>query len=145
MKKILVTIDFSDTAKEALNQAITLAHDTNTEIYLLYVAPANPDYIGLKTINQREREELSEILHKEHAQLHEMAHALTKRGVKSKALIMQGDIVDSILHEADKINVDLIVMGSHGYSGLTRALLGSISEGVLKKTTCPILIVPHRE
>lgn len=145
MKKILVTVDFSDTAKETLNQATALAKNTESEVFLLYVAPPNPDYIGLKTFNQNEREELAGILHKEHSQLQEMAHELSEQGIQTKALIVQGDIVDSILNEANKKNIDLIIMGSHGYSGITRVLLGSKSEGVLRKTTRPLLIVPHRK
>jgi len=147
LRKILVTIDFSDTAKEALAQAIALTNDSKSkpELTLLHVAPPNPDYIGMKSFNQGEREELADVLHKEHKQLQEMAHELTDKEVAARALIVQGDIVDSILNEADKINVDLIVMGSHGYSGFSRALLGSVSEGVLRKTTRPLLIVPHRQ
>ncbi len=145
MKKILVTVDFSDTAKEALRQAIALVKNTESEVFLLYVAPPNPDYIGLKTFNQGEREELADILHKEHNELQKIAHRLSEQGIQTKALIVQGDIVDSILNEADKKNIDLIIMGSHGYSGMTRVLLGSKSEGVLRRTTRPLLIVPHRK
>lgn len=143
MKKILAAVDFSDMAREAVARAATIALGTNAELVLLYVAPENPDYIGFKSLNQNEREELADVLQKEHHQLQEISHHLSEQGVNAKSMIIQGDVVDTILEEASKINAELIVMGSHGYTGLAHALLGSISEGVLRKTTRPLLIVPY--
>lgn len=145
MKKILVAVDFSEMAKEAVGQAAVIAKHAQGELLLLYVAPPNPDYIGMKSFNHDEREELADVLHQEHSQLQDMAHRLTAQGIQTKALLVQGDVIDTILDEARKKNADMIAMGSHGYSGISHALLGSISEGVLRKSKLPVLIVPFRE
>lgn len=143
MKKILVAVDFSDIANTAVGQAAVIALATNSEITIMYVAPPDPDYIGFKSINKNERNELADVLQKEHHQLQDIAHRLSSQGIQAKALLVQGEPVDTILQEAKKMGSDLIVMGSHGFSGLTRTLLGSVSEGVLKVTTRPLLIVPY--
>ena len=53
--------------------------------------------------------------------------------------------METILEEAAKLNADLIILGSHGHGGLLRALLGSVCEGVLRKSILPVLIVPARK
>lgn len=145
MKKILVAVDFSEIAKESIGHASVIAQDTDIELVLLYVAPPNPDYIGFKSFNKNERQELADVLHKEHSQLQALAHRLVEKNIQAKALLVQGDVVETIMHETKKMHADMIVMGSHGYSGLSRAILGSISEGVLRKSTIPVLIVPARK
>ena len=144
MKKILIAVDFSDIANTAVEQASMIALATNAEITIMYVAPPDPDYIGFKSMNKNERNELADVLQKEHHQLQDIAHRLNSQGIQAKALLVQGEPIDTILQEAKKINCNLIVMGSHGFSGITRALLGSVSEGVLRKSTLPLLIVPYK-
>lgn len=59
--------------------------------------------------------------------------------------MVQGGIVEKILEEADKMDADLIVMGTHGHSALHDALLGGISKNILKATGRPILFVPKKK
>jgi len=144
MKKILVAVDFSEIAKESIGQAAVFTQGTDIELVLLYIAPPNPDYLGFKSFNKNERQELADVLHKEHSQLQALAHRLVDQDIHAKSLLVQGDVVETLLHEAKKMHADMIVMGSHGYSGVSRAILGSVSEGVLRQSTIPVLIVPAR-
>jgi len=145
MKKILVAVDFSDIAEEAIHHASAIAQGKDIELVLLHVAPPNPDYLGFKSFNKNERHELADLLHSEHTQLQALAHHLSDRNIHAKSIIVQGDTVKTIVHEAKKTHADMIVMGSHGYSGLSRIILGSVSEGVLRQATIPVLIVPIRK
>ncbi len=70
--------------------------------------------------------------------------SVKERGVDTTALLVQGPTIETILKEARKLEAELIVLGSHGRGAVLRALLGSISEGVLHKTDVPLLIVPTR-
>ena len=72
-----------------------------------------------------------------------MASAVRDRELSAHALLIQGPTVDKILSEARRIEADLIVMGSHGHGAVFRALLGGVSENVLRRAECPITIVPH--
>ena len=63
-------------------------------------------------------------------------------GINATGIMLQGPPAKVILKEADKLEADLIVMGSHGFGGVFKLLLGSVSSAVLKKSGRPVLIVP---
>ncbi len=65
------------------------------------------------------------------------------RGVQVVPVLREGSAEDEILAVAEEQGVDLIVVGTHGRRGLTRALLGSVSESVLRDAKVPVLVVPH--
>ncbi|RMF20673.1 MAG: universal stress protein, partial [Cyanobacteria bacterium J083] len=60
-------------------------------------------------------------------------------------LLIQGATVTTILQEAAKLQAEMIIIGSHGHSSLYKALLGSVSEGIIRQATCPVLIIPTRK
>jgi nucleotide-binding universal stress UspA family protein len=62
-------------------------------------------------------------------------------GIKVERILETGDPVEVILRTAAKLPADLIVLGSHGRTGLARLLLGSVAEQVVRKATCPVLVV----
>jgi nucleotide-binding universal stress UspA family protein len=64
--------------------------------------------------------------------------------VKCQHRLLEGDPADEILKVAGVENVDMIVMGTHGATGLTRLLMGSVAENVLRKAPCPVLTVRHQ-
>ena len=67
---------------------------------------------------------------------------LEARGLDVTPMLVQGPTVELLLNEADKLGIDMIIMGSHGHGALYNALVGTVSEGVLHKAKCPVLIVP---
>ena len=71
-----------------------------------------------------------------------MAADLQSRGISAHGLLVQGPTVETILTERERLQADTIVLGSHGRGALFRALLGSVSEGVVRATPCPVLVVP---
>jgi nucleotide-binding universal stress UspA family protein len=142
MKKILVAVDFSTVTREVVAHAATLAHKFAAELWIVHVAPPDLDYF--KAMNRAERHEVAEGLHAEHRWLQDQAQDLRTSGVTAHALLVRGAPVDAILDEADKLGADMIVMGSHGHTALYRALVGSVSEGVLRGAKVPLLVIPAR-
>jgi len=143
MKKILVAVDFSSVSHTVIGHAATLAHNFGAELWIVHVAPPDLDYF--KGMSGAERHDVALGLQTEHHWLQEQAQQLRAGGVTANALLVRGEPVEAILAEASKLSVDMIVMGSHGHTALYRALVGSVSEGVLRDTLVPLLVIPARK
>ena len=145
MKTILVPVDFSDITGAVIEQAAVLAQAFPGNLYLIHVAPPDPDFVGYEAGPQSVRDQVAAKFCKEHQALQKMSEDLRVQGIPATALLVQGATAATILEEAARLNADVIVLGSHGHGGLYKALLGSVSEGLLRKTTRPLLIVPSRK
>jgi len=144
MKTIVVAIDFSSVTADVLERAAELGKGLSAAVWLVHVAAPDPDFVGYDAGPTTVRDQVAHEMRDTHRRVQDEADALRARGVNATALQVQGPTVETILHEAERLHADVIVLGSHGHSALHRALLGSISEGVLHRATCPILIVPSR-
>jgi nucleotide-binding universal stress UspA family protein len=69
------------------------------------------------------------------------AESLKKKGIKTQSAVLEGDARSVIVYEAEKWKADLIVMGSHGYTGIKRLLLGSVASSVVSHAPCSVEIV----
>ena len=145
MNNILVPMDFSPSAKDALTLAIYFSTTLKAKIWLVHVAAPDPDFVGFKTGPTYIREHRADILKQEHADLQAMARDAVEKGGDAEALMVQGPTTESLLEEVERLQIDMIVMGSHGRSGLYKAFVGSVSEQVLEKSPVPVLIVPSKE
>ena len=142
MKEILVAIDFSEVTDSLLDQACRLAEAFGAALRIVHVAAPDPDFVGFEAGPQSVRSQRAEGLRKEHHSLQYMGERLKRRGVEAKALLLQGPTVETILKHAGEERVDLIIAGSHGRGKLYKALVGSVSEGILRNPPCPVLLVP---
>ena len=142
--KLLVSVDLSDVSAAVVKKAAELAKGMSVEVRLLHIAEPEPDFVGYDVGPKYERDALAEKFHKEHSELQSIADGLRDDGLSVKALLVRGPTVETILNEAEKFGADMIVLGSHGRGAMQRLLMGSVSEGVLRETKCPILIVPTR-
>jgi nucleotide-binding universal stress UspA family protein len=143
VEHILAAVDFSEVSDAVIARAAELAKALEASLRLIHVAPPDPDFVGYDAGPQTVRDQVASSLREAHRRIQELAAGLRAQGVQAKALLIQGPVVDAILREADSTAADLLVLGSHGRGPLYRALLGSVSEGVLRKASCPVLIVPH--
>jgi nucleotide-binding universal stress UspA family protein len=153
--KLLVTVDLSDHTDLVSGQAEKFAKALSARVWLLHVAdpePADitaatyePDSLGLGMDPQALRDYLAERCRRAHQQIQEIAERLRKAGVDTTALLVEGATVEAILQQAAKLEVDMIVVGSHGHGAIRQLIVGSTSEGVLRKSTCPVLVVPTHE
>ena len=144
MNKILVAIDFSEKTPLIISQAQAIAASTDSQIFLVHITPPDPDFVGYETGPQTERDFLAHQFREEHRQIQQLAEALRQQQLKAVGLLLNGSTVETIIKEAEKLRVDLIVVGSHGRGGLVKILVGSVSEGILRHAKVPVLVVPTR-
>lgn len=135
MKKILFPVDFSHVTGTLLSAATSLARDRDAEMIILHVqepleaymagefycAPIEPDMQAIKNL------------------LHTIRP--TDRHVPYRHLLLAGDPATEILRTAEKEEVEMIVMSTHGRSGLSRVLMGSVAEAVLRRAKVPVMIL----
>ena len=144
MKDILVPIDFSDVTDRVVERAAGLAKALAARLWLLHVAMPDPDFVGYDVGPPSARQSRATELRDEHRALQAIAERLRADGIEATSLLVQGPTVETILAEAGKVSADLIAVGSHGHGALHRALVGSVSEGLLRHADRPLLIVPAR-
>jgi nucleotide-binding universal stress UspA family protein len=135
IRTILHPTDFSDASAPAFELACALARDYKATLLLVHVFPPPhvfaPDGIAV-AFPVEEPYQLQARL----AQLRP-----TEPGITVEHHVLEGNPVDLILQTAEKRHADVIVMGTHGTTGLTRLLVGSVAESVLRKAPCPVLTV----
>ncbi len=138
LERILAPVDFSDCSLDALEYAALVAQRSRACLTLLHVL--EPVSYGLDfTLPHRAKRESIKAGHAK--RLSDLVSSLGSAGVPSEFLIVGGLPTDSILDAARTQAADLIVMGTHGRRGLSHALFGSIAESVLRKSSCPVLMV----
>lgn len=142
MKNILVTVDFDDSESTLVDKAYEFGNAFKAKIWLLHVAAPDPDFVGFDVGPQSVRDHRAKKLHQEHRQLQEYARLLNEKGVDSEALLIQGPTIEMILEESQKLQIDLIIASHHEHGFLYKALLGSVSNQLIKKSKIPVLIVP---
>ena len=143
--KILVCIDLSDSTEVILKTIKKLCRPLNAKVWLLHNAMPEPETIEFKVDPIEARYSLAPKFHHQHRQIQELADQLRESGVEATALLVHGKTVDTILTEASDLDIDLIVVGSHGHGAMYQLLVGSISEGILQKSSRPVLVVPTHE
>lgn len=138
--KILIATDGSQYSDKALEVAIGLAKAFNSSLYIIHVVEEDKVAMAASTmpIMVNVIEDMvkigNEILNKAKTKASEA-------GVNTEVILARGNAADKILENADKLNVDLIVVGSRGLRGLARFLLGSVSEKVVRHSNKPVLVV----
>ncbi len=132
---VLHPTDFSENSEYAFRVACGLARDYKARLVLLHVmAPPMVIYAG-GPVPAETWPSLDEVQEKLR-ELQRQAHR-----VRVETQVLQGDPVDMILRAAEETDSDVIVMGTHGRTGLGRLLMGSVAEAVLRKAPCPVLSV----
>ena len=143
--KLLAAVDLSKASGYVIEAVHRVALATDAEVYVLHTIIPLPGIAGPEFNPVTEHRELSERYLDERDQLNELVTQLVEADVNASALMAQGDPVKTILREAERLDAELIVIGSHGHGMMFDALMGSISAGVLRKSTIPVLVVPVRE
>jgi nucleotide-binding universal stress UspA family protein len=146
LHRILVPTDFSKFSEVALDYAVALAEKFAAELYLLHVVQDLslfvPDAVALTPPIGPPLDEFMTA-----------ARAALDRVVRDKHLerltvhreIREGTTFYEIIRAAREMQIDLIVMGTHGHTGFAHVLLGSVTEKVVRKAPCPVLTVRHPE
>jgi nucleotide-binding universal stress UspA family protein len=135
IRRILHPTDFSNLSKAAFEVACALARDYNAELVITHVVPPPAVYAPDGIAMPMPVEEPYEA----RATLAQIRPADPR--VKFEHKLLEGTPAHEILKYANETRVDLIVLGTHGSSGLGRLLMGSVAEDVLRKASCPVLTV----
>ncbi len=154
-KKILVTTDFTPNSEFAFKHAVMLARHNNAKIYLLHVLPQVDSsmrsylsaVLGDNQLEQFEKSNMEQAKKDLKQNLDEFAKKELADFPEDLARFAGAEIaighpVFKILETADRLDVDLIVMGTHGKGALEHAFLGSVAEKVLQKSTRPVFVIP---
>jgi nucleotide-binding universal stress UspA family protein len=143
IKKILVPVDFSECSRKALQYAIPFARQFNAELTLVHVVQVNY-YVGdFGTVDMALLE--TEMRKSAEKQLSDLAAREVGQELRSETVLRTGRIVSEIVEVAKQTKADIIIISTHGHTGLKHVLLGSVAENVVRHAPCPVLIVRQQE
>jgi nucleotide-binding universal stress UspA family protein len=138
IKRIVVPVDFSQNSVKLVDYAVNMADKLAASVHFVHVAElgqghdmllGSSDFGGMKEKIMSAAEE-------------RMANLIEDYGEKNKGCsgkVLTGDTVKAIVDEANAVESDLVIIGTHGAQGLERILLGSVAERVVKRASCPVL------
>ncbi|MDR7418654.1 MAG: universal stress protein [Armatimonadota bacterium] len=137
--RILVALDLSVASEALLRFAARLADQIGGELIAMHV------YAETDAQAAQQEAGLSLDRFLEHLRA-EVGYLLGRAGAdarRTRIVIADGAPVDAILERASRDDVDMVVMGTHGRTGISRLLMGSVAEGVLRRAPCPVVVVPY--
>ena len=139
IERILVPIDFSESSLKALDEAVEFSRPYEAELILLFVVERGfyespllvPDSGALLQHQARATEE----------KLEKLCRSLGERGVKCRTFVEFGVAYQAIVEAAKKVHANLIVISTHGRTGMAHFLIGSVAERVVQHAACPVLVI----
>ena len=141
IKQILVPVDFSDVSMQAVDYAVELSKGFAADVAVVFVV--EPLYYAAPPTAYGAATQVAMLLDDQRKlgreQLAKLAARLEKKGVKVRALLQEGSPYERITGTAKRIKADLIVMATHGRTGLSHLLMGSVAEKVVRTAPCPVL------
>ena len=136
--KILLATDASEEAELARKTAVDLAISTKSTLHLVTVAPGYPSYdVNVPNVVEQLREQAEKILEEQAEKVEREGATVAEKHLRIAERHRSQQIVDV----AEDIEAGLIVMGSRGLGGVRRALMGSVSDSVVRHAHCPVMIV----
>jgi nucleotide-binding universal stress UspA family protein len=143
LHRILIATDFSDYSNEALEYAVYLARGFGADLYLLHVF--EPPFFSHTGVSPSVRPEvhqwIKEMKEEESNKLNLLATEIRHQVAKVHGIFKEGTPFLEILKTAGEIPAHLIVLGTHGRTGLAHVLMGSVAERVVRKASCPVFTV----
>jgi universal stress protein A len=144
LKNVLVPIDFSEFSRRALEYALPLAEKFGAKIILVHVV--EPAFYPENTMIPVETEDLNTIMLQEgQKMLDQLGTEKIKPEIDSQKTVAIGRPYNEIISTAESVQADLIIMATHGYTGLKHMLMGSTAERVVRHAPCPVLVVRERQ
>lgn len=147
MKKILVPTDFTENASNALNLAVEVAQENNSKLYLLHVVEypigATIDPIGVSIVQPTDTELIDELTRNAKEKLKVIEEDLLKEEVEVTSSVDLGNAYLSVVDKIKEEDIDIVIMGTHGASGVKEFIIGSNAEKVVRHATCPVLTIKN--
>jgi nucleotide-binding universal stress UspA family protein len=150
IKTILVPTDFSEPTREVMEYAILLARTFGAKLILLHVHQTLPlteavNWLDMGVPPVAETELWKQLKAAAEKQMARLKEHYQDAGVDLEARVIEGVPFVEIIRFADHEKLDLIVMGSHGLTGVRHLLMGSVAEKVSRKASCPVLVIKPKD
>ena len=142
MKNILLALDLHGNDEKIIAHARELAKKFKSKIWLVHIAAPDPDFIGYEVGPQYIRDSRAEELRQEHRQLHFITESIQNDGIEADALLIQGPTVEMLKNEVTKLNIDLVIIGSHKHGFIYETFVGHTGNKLVKQLSIPVLLIP---
>jgi len=145
IKKILCPTDFSDFSLYAVTYAVSFAQQYKAKLLLLHVVDVflnDPAYVAPYVADRSIFEDFEK---KARARLEELRKKNVPAGIDTELIVRAGRAFVEIIRAAKEKEIDMIVIATHGRTGLSHAMFGSTAEKVVRKAPCPVLSIKHPE
>lgn len=143
LQEILVPVDFSEASYKALRYAAAFANQFNARITILHVVHVTYMAGEYGPIDVPVLE--AQLLEAARKKLASVGQEQVPPGCLHETIVRNGPAAHEIATVAQEKNSDLIIISTHGYTGLKRVMLGSVAENVVRHAPCPVLVVRERE
>lgn len=145
MQNIMIAIDFSDDISSVLTAGLQLAGKFNSKVWLVHVADPDPDFVGYEVGPQYIRDEVAENLREEHRWLDKYKKQFLAMDIETEALLVQGPIVNTLLGELKKLQIDILLLGNHKRNLLHDVFEGSTIHQLMRNAETQLLLIPLKE
>lgn len=141
IKKILCPVDYSECSSEAMKYAAHIAAVEDAKVYLMHVVDVR-SFGHESPLDLEIPEPTPENIERMRKELIEdLVHEKGGKGVEVEAIVVMGKPVTEIVNVAKEQEMDMIVMGTHGRTGIPHIIVGSVAENLVRKAPCPVLTV----
>ena len=141
-RRILHPTDFSPASRRAFAKAVHLAKASHAELIITHVQVSVVPIVDDSYVSVRAYREMEAAARREsRKRLAVLVARAMRAGVRARTLLLEGVAADRIVRAAQSRRADVIVMGTHGRTGLTRLMLGSVAGRVVTRARCPVLTV----
>jgi nucleotide-binding universal stress UspA family protein len=136
LKKIMVPVDFSECSNKAIQYAVPFAKQFGAEVVLLHLVEPYPQVPEMAPIDIENLQDAKKQME---------ACRRASCSISVKTLVRVGEATTGIIEAAKELDIDLIILSTHGRTGVARVFLGSTAERVVRLAPCPVLVVRERE
>lgn len=140
IKRILVPTDFSEISAQAFPYAEDIARQFDAEIHLVHVLEKNPPILLIRSFDMTTESAIQKIEDDARNLLNEWKSKFSN-DIKVNAVILRGNDFEEIVYYANNNQIDLIVIATHGRTGLLHTLIGSVAEKVIRYSKIPVLVI----
>ena len=146
-KKVLFCTDFSENSDCAFDYAFGIAKRDKGVLYIFHVIPENPDHYNLeRSLTKAELERVKETLREDRERMYNDRYLSQIKDKANVRIVTESGREDKkILEFARKENIDIIVIGTHGRTGIEHLFIGSVAEKIITYSPIPVFIIPCKE
>ena len=146
IKNILLPTDFSNLSLTAASYAVDLALQYGAIIHLLNVIEKKPPILAIRAIDISKEKIMKSIEEAAKESLEKTLNKINRNNnVEIKTFLLKGNDYEEIVNYSQKQNIDVIVIATHGRTGLLHTLMGSVAEKVIRYAKCPVLVITPTE